>query len=372
MTCCPCLVIVREKGETKLTVSMAYLTDTVHGAELFRIYLPTGDMYAGTRRCPIIFMSGGDMEREDATVSIQILRNTAQMLRDSYAKVHTGSTLPHTPHLFPRPASIISLLLSATPASIASLTALNLTITDQVPMMHPIPTLGGRRLTHFRGAVQNPADGTYSPVYVKITGWGYGEAAHRLLADHDPPLAPQLLYCDNVTHDFKMIVMEDLQGDTLDALVGTLVSQTDEIVTAIDRDIERAVSLLHANNMVHGDIRPSHVVAQRSTDREDGTTRAFLLKFDYAGEEGAAKYPPVHRMDCDVEWVAPAEKLHCLAIKKDHDVGMLAKLRDSIVRRDSFVWRAQAGDRRLVKRLILSPVVASGVAGLCLLDFDDD
>ncbi|KAM5538950.1 hypothetical protein V8D89_007371 [Ganoderma adspersum] len=353
MTCCPCLVIVREEARAELTVSMACLTDTVHGSELFRIHLDSRALH-------------DMMERQRSLVSLQILRNTARMLRDSYAKVHTGSTLPHTPHLFPRPASIINLLPSATALSIASLASLNLTITDQVPM--GVRPLGGRHWMHFRGAVQNQDTGMYSPVYIKFNGWGYGEAAHRLLAHHDPPLAPQLLYCDKVLRGFTMVVMEDLQGDTLDTLpVKTRIS--DDIISTVDRDIVPDVGLLHANNLVHGDIRGSHVVVQRSTEREDGTTCAFLLKFDYALEEGEALYPPLYMMDRDVEWMAPAEKLHCLRIKKDDDVGMLAKLCDSI--RGSFVW--YAGDRRLVKRLILSAIDTGGLTGsLSLLDFDDN
>ncbi|KAM5541165.1 hypothetical protein V8D89_005094 [Ganoderma adspersum] len=370
MTCCPCLVVSLE--QMVLTVWMAYLKDSVHGSELCRIRLKR---YV---KCP--------MDRQSTVVSLQILRNTARMLRDSYAKVHTGSILPHTPHLFPRPASIINILPSVTPASIASLASLNLTITDQVPVsMHPIPTLGGHRWGHFRGAIQNPADGAYSPVYIKFTGWGYGEAAHRLLARHDPPLAPQLLYCNEVLYGFKMIVMEDLQGDTLDALSAPV---SDDVATAIDRDIVPAVSLLHTNNLVHGDVRASHVVVQRSTtrDREDGTTRAFLLKFNWALKEGEARYPTFDMTDDDnVEWVAPVEDLRQRHIEKAHDVSMLWKLRDSYVGRSSLVRdrtedstysdecegsEAENEDRRLAKRPRLSPDGTSSLTGTSM-EVDD-
>ena len=364
-----------------LTVWMAYLTDSVHGAVLCRIRLQGCTVYLGPKQCPIVIMK--PMDRKSTVVSLQILRDTARMLRDSYAKVHTGSTLPHTPHLFPRPASIINLLPSATPASIASLAALNLTITDQVPMMDPIPTFGGRRWAHFRGAVQNPANGTYSPVYVKITGWGYGEAAHRLLADHDPPLAPQLLYCDKIAHGFTMIVMEDLQGDTLDVLSAPI---SDDVATAIDRDIAPAIGLLHANNLVHGDVRGSHVVIQRSTtrDHEDGTTRAYLLKFNWALEEGEARYPGFNMMDESVEWVAPVKGLRHRQIEKAHDIWMLGKLRDLYVQRDSLVHddtegstsrdegesRDENEESRLAKRPRLCPDDTSSLTGTSI-EVDD-
>ncbi|PIL34906.1 hypothetical protein GSI_02693 [Ganoderma sinense ZZ0214-1] len=389
MTCCPCLVIFRERGIVR--VWTAYLTDKVHGRELFPIH-PGSLSYCY-------------FEEKETRLSLQILKNTARMLRDSYAKVHTGSALPHTPHLFPRPASIIDFLPSATPSSVAALAALNLTITDRVPgTMHPIPTFGGRRWGHFRGAVQNPIDGTYTPVYIKFTGRGYGEAAHRLLARHDPPLAPQLLYCDEVLTGLKMIVMEDVQGDTLDTpstlslSTGTPVLDDSDVLAAIDRDIVRAVRLLHENDLVHGDLRGSHVVIQRASD---GATRAYLLKFNWAREVGQARYPI--ELDRNVEWPEHWELMRHSFIRKTDDECMLGRLRDSLAPLASLGCSAGAevrlgvreradsdpdevegaagiddegdaamGDRRPSKRQKLSPIDAGGLEGLTRMDVDDD
>ena len=359
MTCCPCLVIVREWD--KLAVSMAYLTDKVYGTELCRFALRTNH---GRTNGPF--------------VDLQILRNTALMLRDSYAKVHTGCTLPHTPHLFPRPASVINLFPSSTSSSIAALKSLNLTIMDRVPVtMNPVPIFSSvnRRCMHFRGAVQHKDDGTYSPVYVKIVDPGYGEEAHRLLASHSPPLAPQLLYCDKILPHLLLVVMEDLQGTTLDTLRTPMDIDTSDILGAIDRDIVSAVSLLHAKNLVHGDVRASHVVIQHSTAREeeDGVTRAYLLKFDWALEEGQALYS-LWMHDDDSEWPKPVENLRARVIKKVHDETMLARLREQFIPKTELVRDCHHSDEdtrsegedtnRPSKKPRLSPIDTDGLMGL--------
>ncbi|PIL34898.1 hypothetical protein GSI_02685 [Ganoderma sinense ZZ0214-1] len=138
----------------------------------------------------------------------------------------------------------------------------------------------------------------------------------------------------------KMMVMEEVQGDTLDTLstlslsTGTPISDDSDVRTAIERDIVHAVRLLHENNLVHGDVRGSHVVIQRATGQSgldsDGVTRtrAYLLKFNWAGEVGQARYPC--DLDRDAEWAEDWELMRRSFITKADDEYMLGRLRESL------------------------------------------
>ncbi|KAI0739132.1 hypothetical protein C8Q80DRAFT_232263 [Daedaleopsis nitida] len=112
----------------------------------------------------------------------------------------------------------------------------------------------------------------------------YGEDAHRLLAEAGH--APKLYYCGppyaafsdlDVYRPITMVVMEySWRGRALTRGTG---------VPALTKQIREVVGLLHANDMVHGDLRGQNVLYEESKNR------VMIIDFDWAGKEGEARYP---------------------------------------------------------------------------------
>jgi len=125
----------------------------------------------------------------------------------------------------------------------------------------------------------------------------YHEAAHRLLAAQDPPLAPALYSCKRVIGDLRMVVMEYLEdAKTLYHFFPKSVpdlnlpppdvrlSPVD--VSAVRRDLDKAVALLGQEDLVFGDIRQANVLYLPKE------SRTFLVDFDGVGEHGKDRYSP--------------------------------------------------------------------------------
>ena len=146
----------------------------------------------------------------------------------------------------------------------------------------------------------------------------YGERAHRLLADAD--LAPKLLYCgsphfkdDQPSYQtISMVVMEYVDGDTLANVKPTLNEGSIEKVRS---EVRHALKLLHDNGLVFGDLRPPNVMVTK-----DGKIK--LIDFNWAGEEGQAKYPSL--MSQGIAWPEGVKALDVM--RREHDLDMLSKL----------------------------------------------
>ncbi|TFK87265.1 hypothetical protein K466DRAFT_599624 [Polyporus arcularius HHB13444] len=95
----------------------------------------------------------------------------------------------------------------------------------------------------------------------------YGERAHRLLAEHEPPLAPKLHFCVPLLGGVTMAGMDIVAGGA--------------------SDVSSALEMLHMAGLVHGDVRRQNVMAVR----RDGRAGAMLVDFDWAGEDGRVRYP---------------------------------------------------------------------------------
>jgi serine/threonine protein kinase len=141
----------------------------------------------------------------------------------------------------------------------------------------------------------------------------YGERAHRLLADNG--LAPTLFYYGSPCldkepsyHSLSMVVMDYIDGDTL-AKKGKKLDQF------VRSEVLRAIELLHLGGLVFGDLRPPNVIITKAN-------KVKLIDFNWAGEEGQAKYPSL--ISSDIKWAAGVESLG--VIKKDHDMEMLNQL----------------------------------------------
>ena len=94
-------------------------------------------------------------------------------------------------------------------------------------------------------------DDTNQEVIVKFTV-RYNEAAHRLLAGAQ--LAPKLHFCGRVVGDLYMIVMDRVGGKS----VWQLQEDKTPIPAIFLTKVEEAVSLLHNEDIVFGDLRQQH------------------------------------------------------------------------------------------------------------------
>jgi serine/threonine protein kinase len=147
----------------------------------------------------------------------------------------------------------------------------------------------------------------------------YGERAHRVLAGEG--LAPALLYCGSPCSDQKdpsyqsisMVVMEYVDGDTLAVKRG---SGIDEVtVKTVRSEVQRALELLHDQGLVFGDLRRPNIMITK-----DG--RVKLIDFNWAGEEGQAKYPSL--ISQEIHW--PEGVKAVAVIRREHDLAMLRSL----------------------------------------------
>ena len=146
----------------------------------------------------------------------------------------------------------------------------------------------------------------------------YGEKAHRILADEG--LAPKLLYCGSPRLDgdqpsyqsISMVVMEYIDGDTLAVAKHGMNKETMERVRL---EVSRALELLHGHRLVFGDLRLPNIMITK-----DGEVR--LIDFNWAGEEGQAKYPLL--ISQEISWPKGVEPL--AVMKTEHDLDMWKKL----------------------------------------------
>ena len=123
--------------------------------------------------------------------------------------------------------------------------------------------------------------GSLTTVLVKFTP-KYNEVAHKILAKHNPPLAPALHYCATVIGDMHMTVMEYVPAKSLHFVSRPLSTSALE---AINRDVSKALELLHEQELVHGDLREANVLYLPG-----GGGRALLVDFDGVGRDGDDRY----------------------------------------------------------------------------------
>jgi len=140
-----------------------------------------------------------------------------------------------------------------------------------------------------RMASDTPAgDSPTRVVLVKFTA-KYNEAAHRLLADHKPPLAPALYCYTRVVGDLYMVVMEYVSGASALHHFTTLSPfpfPRPPNAKGIRRDLTKALELLHGKDFVFGDLRPMNILYSPKDDR------ALLVDFDGVGKHGEDRYSP--------------------------------------------------------------------------------
>ena len=127
-----------------------------------------------------------------------------------------------------------------------------------------------------------PNGASNETVLVKFSA-KYHEGAHRLLASADPPLAPTLHFCTHVLGDMYMVVMEYIPKSKGQSLF--VAPQPQSALESIRKDIEKALNLLHGDDLVFGDLREPNVLYL-----PDGEGRALLVDFDGVGRDGKDEY----------------------------------------------------------------------------------
>ena len=147
----------------------------------------------------------------------------------------------------------------------------------------------------------------------------YGERAHRVLAAEG--LAPALLYCGSPCFDQKepsyqsisMVVMEYIDGDTLAVERGSGMDEA--TMETMRSEVQRALKLLHDQGLVFGDLRRPNIMITK-----DGKVK--LIDFNWAGEDGQAKYPSL--ISQELRWPDGVKAM--AVIRKEHDLAMLRSL----------------------------------------------
>ncbi|KAL1938443.1 hypothetical protein VTO73DRAFT_11683 [Trametes versicolor] len=170
----------------------------------------------------------------------------------------------------------------------------------------------------FRARLGSNGDG--SEVLVKFC-FRYGEEAHRLLAAHEPPLAPRLHACVPLLGGVTMVVMDIVPGFEDNVSLDKSAQLPSETMD----DIKTALEVLHGAGLVHGDVRRPNVVAVPRGD--SGQMGAMLIDFDWAGENGKVLYPS--RLNPDVDWAQGAQPGY--PIQREHDWEMWRKLKMLVV-----------------------------------------
>ncbi|KAH9066510.1 kinase-like domain-containing protein [Lactarius vividus] len=150
----------------------------------------------------------------------------------------------------------------------------------------------------------------------------YNTEAHRLLASANR--APQLLYCSADDPNppelggLIMVVMEYSDGITVHQRYGN-----DQLPQLIFEQVEEGLEILHANNIVFGDLRPPNILITKDN-------HVLLIDFDWCGLDAEQTYPVSLNDAHDINQIHwhPGVKRGGI-MKKEHDIFMLQRMKPS-------------------------------------------
>ncbi|KAI1785619.1 hypothetical protein LXA43DRAFT_120791 [Ganoderma leucocontextum] len=297
---CPCLIILA--AGPMLQINAVYLTDYVYLTPMAHLLL---QLVPGTT----------DAYDTKLARQLQVVRNTVQMLAQSYAENHTGAHRGPG-YLFPAPCVTPETGAAWTPGGGFEGFSLNFkddyfTTEFRAVFRGEIIIRAGPPPPPHQHAAPAPASPSRVPVYIKFAPQ-YGEEVHNLLYKHG--FAPQLRWCGRVCGGPIMVVMDEMKGSTIQASLAN-----HELVTDADlKPVDDALSLLGERGFVHGDLRPSNVILQ---PMPDGSKKAYIINFDCAGKAGEARYPygPYWRV---LRWPCFPDELFYQLITHEHDKNM--------------------------------------------------
>lgn len=147
-------------------------------------------------------------------------------------------------------------------------------------------------------------NGQTREVIVKFT-YRYGKAGHKLLAT--AKLAPKLYFCEFDQDTMMHIIVMDF---VVISAKGVIHEEK------YSSSLQRAVNLLHAHDLVFGDLRPQNVLL------DEGGIK--LVDFDWCGPVGKMRYPGDINLDADMKW--PPDVDRKVMITQDHDIYMLQQM----------------------------------------------
>jgi serine/threonine protein kinase len=148
------------------------------------------------------------------------------------------------------------------------------------------------------------------PICIKFVQ-AYSQDAHMHCADAG--VAPKLRGFEQLPGGWYMAVMDRLVGyDVLADLPIELIPQS------VFVGIGNQLKTLHAQKLVHGDIRDTNILL-KSTDR----TKFMIIDFDWAGKEDIVRYPAFVNY---TQIQRPDDARDGLPIKASHDDDMLGFL----------------------------------------------
>ncbi|KAG9094098.1 hypothetical protein FS749_013117 [Ceratobasidium sp. UAMH 11750] len=158
------------------------------------------------------------------------------------------------------------------------------------------------------------------PIVVKFVQQ-YGAQGHRLLMEQG--LAPELLHDSEAPLgcNMRMIVMRYVSGADLDYFFDECPKDKREAaIKYIYADVDKALSLLHANDLVFGDLRSSNVlVVKRKT-----SIGAMLMDFDWCSKAQEGRYPLGLNDSMSNAWATGMERGGTM--EKTHDREMIKLL----------------------------------------------
>ncbi|KAF9552688.1 hypothetical protein CPC08DRAFT_714403 [Agrocybe pediades] len=144
-------------------------------------------------------------------------------------------------------------------------------------------------------------------VVVKLAS-RYNANAHKLLADAG--FAPALYFCEEVVGGAFMVVMEWVDAKPLAGRIPPIV---------LDK-VADAVEILHAKDIVFGDLREQNILYDASS------RRLALVDFDWADKDGEGRYPPhVMISGLGLRWASGVEPFGVMM--KEHDLWQIQRMR---------------------------------------------
>ncbi|KAF8326388.1 uncharacterized protein EI90DRAFT_1949019 [Cantharellus anzutake] len=250
----------------RLTVSTAIFTDSIYADELLSIKLDFGPHASdNVLRVARIFMAIDDCARE---------------LRDLYRRlINSNGPVLSAKVLWPEPT-----VVSSDPAEeIPKLEFISKVHRSQgTPINEPTMNEEDKRHAIYLATIKpNNSKGSDMQVLVKFAT-RYHENAHRLLADHKPPLAPKLYSCTPVVGGMLMVIMEYIPEPEGASLHNNRLQES--ALQVIHQNISKALELLHGLDLVFGDLREQNVLYLPSKNQ------VLLVDFDGVGKHGEDRY----------------------------------------------------------------------------------
>ena len=117
-----------------------------------------------------------------------------------------------------------------------------------------------------------------------------------------------------------MVVMDYVEGLTAHAAFYS--EEKGALPDGVHGVVQRAVKLMHDNDMVHDDIRLGNILMAKAGEGDDIGARVKIVDFDWAGVEGTVRYP-LHLSET-ISW--PAGVADYALILAEHDDEMVRRL----------------------------------------------